>query len=237
MIYIAIARGVRGITSDVRRRGFATGRAAAERSASTRRRTAARPGRSSGTRRPPDSLRGVTRLEIDPLDHTTVYASRVPARHLPLARRRPVPAGLRGAGADGATPTARVRADASRTARRASTRRMAPKARPTLPYAALFRTDDASLLVDRAAPNAALWKKLTSNVNGDPVLRDVRLLHRPVLVRPGRRDAAGRARHGVRDRLVHLRRARGSLERARRACARRRRASRTRRRTTGRSPT
>ena len=37
-----------------------------------------------------------------------------------------------------------------------------------MPYSALFRTDDASLLVQGSA-NAALWKKLTSNVNGDPL--------------------------------------------------------------------
>ena len=35
------------------------------------------------------------------------------------------------------------------------------------PYSALFRVDDASQLVDGNA-NAALWKKLTTNVNGEP---------------------------------------------------------------------
>ena len=35
------------------------------------------------------------------------------------------------------------------------------------PYSAFFRVDDASQLVDGSA-NAALWKKLTTNVNGEP---------------------------------------------------------------------
>ena len=43
--------------------------------------------------------------------------------------------------------------------------------------------------------------------DGQPVLRDGRLLHRSVLVRQRRLHAGGHARHGVRDRLVHLRRA------------------------------
>jgi hypothetical protein len=42
-----------------------------------------------------------------------------------------------------------------------------PNVTPPQPYSALFRTDDASLLV-QGSPNAGLWKKLTSNVNGDP---------------------------------------------------------------------
>src|SRR4029078_11594929 len=36
-----------------------------------------------------------------------------------------------------------------------------------LPFAALYRTDDASALAQGSANNA-LWKKLTPQVNGDP---------------------------------------------------------------------
>ena len=51
------------------------------------------------------------------------------------------------------------------------------------------------------------WQKLTSSTTAEPLLRDVQLLHRPVLVRPTRVHAGRDARHRLRDRLVQLRRA------------------------------
>ncbi len=44
------------------------------------------------------------------------------------------------------------------------------------------------------------WQRLTLDDDVEPVLRHERLLHRPVLVRPGRLHARGHARHRLRDR-------------------------------------
>ena len=75
-----------------------------------------------------------------------------------------------------------------RTAKRASTRPTARRECP-IPYAALFRNDDASALVQGSRERGAV-EEAHVECERHSALRDVRLLHGPVLVRPGRRDAA-----------------------------------------------
>ena len=114
----------------------------------------------------PDAGRGASRVAIDPLDHTTVYAS---AYQLGIYRSK---AG--GAFQQVFAPQAPA-VNTDRTMFALTTK--AGKVRiyatngsqgaPNFPYAAFYRVDDASQLVDGSA-NAGLWKKLTSNVNGDP---------------------------------------------------------------------
>jgi hypothetical protein len=111
------------------------------------------------------SVRGVTDVEIDRLDHTTVYAS---AFQFGIYRSQ--------AGGPfqqifaGQLPVSNVdRTEFALTVKDGKTRIYATNGSQGTPnpYAALFRTDDASLLV-QGSPNAGLWKKLTSNMNGDP---------------------------------------------------------------------
>ena len=161
VIYVATARARARHLVRLRRRRRRDGRRAAERSASTRRRTAERPGRSSGTRRPPARF-AASRVEIDPLDHTTVYAA---AFQLGIYRS---PAGGAFQQVFAAqVPTVNIdrtmfdlTVKAGKVRIYATNGSQGPAA--GLPYSALCRTDDASLLA-QGSPNAALWAKKTSN--------------------------------------------------------------------------
>jgi hypothetical protein len=163
VIYVATARAVRGVSATSGRAFTTTG-------------TAPQPnmglykttdGGASWTlvwdAQTAGSIRGVTDVEIDALDHTTVYAS---AFQLGIYRSR--------AGGPfqqvfaGQLPTSNVdRTEFALTVKDGKTRIYATNGAQGDPYSALFRTDDASLLAP-GSPNTALWKKLTSNVNGDP---------------------------------------------------------------------
>ena len=112
-----------------------------------------------------DLGRGASRVALDPLDHTTVYAS---AYQLGIYRSK----------AGGAfqqvyapqAPTVNTdRTMFALTVKNGKVRIYATNGSTGAPnpYSALFRVDDASQLVDGSA-NAALWKKLTTNVNGEP---------------------------------------------------------------------
>ena len=104
-------------------------------------------------------------VEIDPLDHTTVYApgsSSASFARWPAAPFQQVFAGQ--------SPAVNVdRTEFALTVKDGKTRIYATNGSQgcARPFAALFRNDDASLLVQGSA-NAALWKKLTSSVNGTP---------------------------------------------------------------------
>lgn len=111
------------------------------------------------------SIRGVTDVEIDPISHTTVYASA-----FQLGVFRSVGGGAFQQVFAGQLPASNVdRTEFALTAKGGKTRVYVTNGSQGTPnpYAALFRIDDASMLVQGDA-NAALWKKLTSNVNGDP---------------------------------------------------------------------
>ena len=127
------------------------------------------------------SLRGAIDLEIDPLDHTTVYASAFqiglwrslaggPFQQVFAPQAPPAPFAVLNTDRtmfDLTVKDGKVRIYATDGAQGTATLAAGPP--PVLyPYSALFRTDDASLLAQSSA-NAALWKKLTSNVNGDPL--------------------------------------------------------------------
>ena len=169
IIYVATARAVRGVTSTSGGAYTTTG-------------TAPQPnmglykttdGGASWTlvwdAQTAGSVRGVTDVEIDRLDHTTVYASA-----FQLGIYRSLAGGPFQQVFAGQSPTINVdRTEFALTVKDGKTRIYAtngaqgPNVRPPQPYSALFRTDDASLLV-QGSPNVGLWKKLTSNVNGDP---------------------------------------------------------------------
>jgi hypothetical protein len=83
IIYIATARGVRGISS-TSGGAVSTDRRAQPNVGVYKTTTAARRGRSSGMRKPPDRSAGVTDLEIDPNNPTTVLRVGVQAGYLPL---------------------------------------------------------------------------------------------------------------------------------------------------------
>jgi hypothetical protein len=126
------------------------------------------------------SLRGAIDLELDPLNHTTVYAS---AFQLGLwrsvaggafaqvfaAQAPPAPFAVLNTDRtmfDLTVKDGKVRIYLTDGAQGTATLADGPP--PVLyPYSALFRTDDASQLA-QGSPNTALWKKLTSNVNGNP---------------------------------------------------------------------
>jgi hypothetical protein len=109
------------------------------------------------------SVRGVTDVEIDALDHTTVYASA-----FQLGIYRSLAGGPFQQVFAGQLPTSNVdRTEFALTVKDGKTRIYATNGAQGNPYSALFRTDDASLLAP-GSPNTALWKKLTSNVSGDP---------------------------------------------------------------------
>ena len=113
-----------------------------------------------------DAGRGASRVALDPLDRTTIYAS---AYQLGIYRSK----------AGGAfqqvfapqAPTVNTdRTMFALTVKNGKVRIYATngsQGAPNFPYAAFYRVDDASQLVDGNA-NAALWKKLTTNVNGEP---------------------------------------------------------------------
>jgi hypothetical protein len=165
LIYVATARGVRGITSTSGGAFSTTG-------------TAPQP--NVGVYKTVDggaswalvwdaqtagSIRGVTDVEIDPLDHTTVYAAA-----FQLGIFRSLGGGPFQQVFAGQLPASNVdRTELASTVKDGKTRIYATNGSQGTPnpYGALFRTDDASLLV-QGSPNAGLWKKLTSNVNGDP---------------------------------------------------------------------
>jgi hypothetical protein len=112
------------------------------------------------------SARGVTDVGIDPLDRTTVYASA-----FQLGIFRSVGGGPFQQVFAGQAPAVNTdRTEFAVTIKNGKTRIYATngsQGAPSFPYAALFRNDDASALV-QGNPNVALWKKLTSNVNGTP---------------------------------------------------------------------
>lgn len=166
IIYVATARAIRGVTSTSGGAVSTTGAAqpnmglykSTDGGASW---TLAWDAQSAG------SVRGVTDVEIDPLDHTTVYAS---AFQLGIVRSL---AGgpFQGVFA-GQAPAVNVdRTEFAVTVKDGKTRIYATNGSlgpgSGLPFAALYRTDDASALA-QGSPNTALWRKLTSNVNGDP---------------------------------------------------------------------
>ena len=166
IIYIATARGVRGVTSTSGGAFSTTG--APQPNFGVYKTT------NGGTTwtlvwdaQTAGSIRGVTDLEIDPYDRTTVYASafqlgiyrsqaggpfqQVFAGQLPASNVDRTEFAL------AALPNGKTRIYATNGSQGA----------PNFPYAALFRNDDASLLL-QGSPNGALWKKITSNVNGTP---------------------------------------------------------------------
>jgi hypothetical protein len=162
VIYVATARGVRGISS-------VSGGAAS---------TTGGPLPKLGVYKTTDggatwslvwdaeaagSLRGVTDLEIDPLTSTTVYAA---AFQKGIYRSK---AG--GAFQEvfaGQAPASNVdRTMFDLTVKGGKVRVYATNGNTGAPYAALFRTDDAGALVD-GSPNAGLWTKLTSDNPADP---------------------------------------------------------------------
>jgi hypothetical protein len=165
IIYIATARGVRGISSTSG--GASTTTGAAQPNVGVYKTTN---GGATWTlvwdAQAAGSIRGVTDLEIDPYDRTTVYASafqrgiyrslgggpfqQVFAAQLPASNVDRTEFAL------AALPGGKTRVYATNGSQGVPN-----------PYAALFRNDDASLLV-QGSPNAALWKKITSNVNGTP---------------------------------------------------------------------
>ena len=175
------------------------------------------------------------------------------------------PAVRRGGGTDRTMFAATVKNGKTRIYLTDGTANGAARSRP----ANFWRTDNAdqpaAALLASQAPGSTVppgdgnpfpaiyngWQKLTSQHDREPVLRDERLLHGPVLVRRGRLHAGRHARHRLRDRLVQLRRAavqhegrrlrERPLERPRGASTRRppviRTPRRPARRSTARSPT
>jgi len=112
------------------------------------------------------SIRGVTDLEIDPNNRTTVYASAFQVgifRSLSGGPFQQVFAGQLPASNVDRTEFALAALPGGKTRVYATN---GSQGVPN-PFAALFRNDDASLLV-QGSPNAPLWKKITSNVNGTP---------------------------------------------------------------------
>ena len=164
-VYIATARGVRGVSS--------TSGGAISRTGTVQPRLGVYKTSDGGATWTllwdaglADAGRGATDLEIDPLDHTTVYAS---AFQLGIFRS------LRGGPFQqvfaGQAPALNVdRTEFALAVKNGKTRIYATNGSvglPDAPFAALFRTDDASLLA-QGSPNTLAWKKLTSSVNGDP---------------------------------------------------------------------
>ena len=128
------------------------------------------------------SIRGVTDLEIDPLDHTTVYAAAFqlgiyrsiaggPFQQVFAPQAPPAPFAVLNTDRtmfDLTVKGGKVRIYATNGAQGPVQLTPAGVTPPVFyPYSAFFRTDDASLLA-QGSPNAALWKKLTSSINGDP---------------------------------------------------------------------
>ena len=114
----------------------------------------------------PDAGRGASRVVLDPLDHTTVYAS---AYQLGIHRSKAGGA-FKQVFAPQAPTVNTDRTMFALTVKNGKVRIYATngsQGAPNFPYAALYRVDDASQLVDGNA-NAALWKKLTTDVNGEP---------------------------------------------------------------------
>ena len=166
IIYVAVARAVRGITSTSGGTASVTG--TAQPNMGLYKTT---DGGSTWSlvwdAQTAGSVRGVTDVEIDPLDHTTVYAA---AFQLGIVRS--VAGGPFQQVFAGQAPTINVdRTELAVTVKNGKTRIYATNGSQGpaagLPFAALYRTDDASALAQGSA-NTALWKKLTSNVNGDP---------------------------------------------------------------------
>ena len=166
VIYVATARAVRGISSVSGGGAAATG--AAQPNLGVYKTTDAGAtwtlvwdAQTAG------SLRGVTDIEIDPLDHTTVYAAA-----FQLGIYRSLAGGAFQQVFAGQVPTVNVdrtmfdlTVKAGKVRIYATNGSQGPAA--GLPYSALWRTDDASLLA-QGSPNAALWAKKTSSTNGDP---------------------------------------------------------------------
>ena len=138
---------------------------------------------------------------------------RVSAGHRPLNRRRHVSADLCRAGANRQRRSDRVgrdrqgRQDAHLRHQRIAGAGLGSAVRGPLP-------DRRCVGAGPGQPEYGAVEEAHVKRQRRPVLRDVRLLHRPVLVRPGRRDAARPARHRIRHRLLQLRRSGPALERA-----------------------
>ena len=166
VIYVAVARAVRGVSSTSGGAVSTTG--AAQPTIGVYKST---DGGATWTlawdAQTAGSIRGVTDVEIDPLDHTTVYASA-----FQLGIFRSLAGGPFQQVFAGQAPAVNVdRTEFALTVKDGKTRIYATNGSQGpaagLPFAALYRTDDASALAQNNA-NAALWKKLTTNVNGDP---------------------------------------------------------------------
>jgi len=164
VIYIAVARAVRGVSSTSGGAVSTTGTAqpnlgvykTTDGGATW---TLAWDAQAAG------SARGVTDVEIDPLNHTTVYAAA-----FQMGIFRSLAGGPFQQVFAGQAPTVNIdRTELAVTVKDGKTRIYATNGSQggSLPFAALYRNDDASQLV-QGSPNAALWKKLTSSVNGDP---------------------------------------------------------------------
>ncbi len=159
-----------------------------------------------------DAGRGASRVAIDPLDHTTVYAS---AYQLGIYRSKAGGAFQQVFAAQAPlVNTDRTMFALDRQEREGAHLRHQRVDRCTQPlFGPLPRR--RRLAARRRQRQRRALEEADDERQRRAGIRDVRLLHRPVLVRPGRRDAFRRAGHGVRARLVHLRRAGSALERTR----------------------
>ncbi len=180
VIYVATARGVRGISS--------VSGGAASLTGGTQPQLGVYKTTNGGANwtlawdaQTAGSIRGVADLEIDPLDHTKVYAAAFqlgiyrsigggPFQQVFAPQAPPAPFAVLNTDRtmfDLTVKDGKVRIYATNGAQ--GPVQLAAGPPPVLyPYSAFFRTDDASLLA-QGSPNTALWKKLTSNVNGDPL--------------------------------------------------------------------
>ena len=198
MMYVAIARAVRGITLGLGRRGLADRGAPSHarrlQDDERRRELDAGLGRADGRFDPPAaragsrSIRSTTRRCTRPRSSSASTARWAVARSSRSSRRKH--ADRRGANTDRTmfaltVKDGKVRIYATNGAQGAVQLAVGPP--PVLyPYSAFFRTDDASLLAEGIAEHGAV-EEADVERQRRPALRDVRLLHRPVLVRPGRR--------------------------------------------------
>ena len=161
------------------------------------------------------SIRGVTDLEIDPNDRTTVYASAFQLGIYRSLSGGPFQQVFAGQAADDQRRSHRVRAGGPACRQDANLRdqRFAGRAVALLGAVPHRRCVPAGAGQRERCPleEAHVQRERRS------VLRDLRLLHRTVLVRPGRRDASWTTRHRLRDRFLYLRRGGIAVERARRA--------------------
>jgi hypothetical protein len=134
------------------------------------------------------SIRGVTDLEIDPNNRTTVYASafqRGIYRSLNGGPFQQVFAGQLPASNVDRTEFALAALPGGKTRVYATNGSQGPTPMRRCSAMTMHRC------FVQGSPNAALWKKITSKVNGTPYYATFNFCTGPVLVRPGRRDPEG----------------------------------------------